>query len=178
MKSPVGSKKALASTQLEDGLMAYRCPESGGHYISAVSYMRWLSNQPARLPQLPPDGEDMHECIETSSAKLCPETGTIMSRYQVGHGFSFTVDRSITGGIWLDAGEWEALRRRNFHDEIHYIFTQPWQSNVLEQERATSARKRLEERLGVELLGRVDALKSEIAGSPHREQILAYLFHD
>jgi hypothetical protein len=175
MKSPVGSRKPLVAVSLEDGLTAYRCPETGGHYLPAASYMRWLSAQPARLPQLPPADEDGPECETTPGVRLCPETGTIMTRYKVGHGFRFALDRSLTGGIWLDAGEWEALRSRNFHDEIHFIFTEPWQRKVRQDEIAGSERSRFEERIGPDLLSRVDRLRQDLAGHPHRDEILAYL---
>jgi hypothetical protein len=74
-----------------------------------------------------------------------------MTKYKVGHGFRFTIDRSLTGGAWLDAGEWEALRGRNFRDEIHFIFTDPWQRR---DESAEWERSRLAERVGRDLLGR------------------------
>lgn len=175
MRSPAGSGKPLKITRIEDGLTAYRCTETGGHYIPAISYMEWLSQQPARLPQLPPRGEAPTERELPGGTVLCPETGTIMTRYKVGHGFNFTIDRSITGGVWLEAGEWEALRSRNFHDEIHYIFTSPWQQKVRRQEAELNSRKRLEERLGAALLQRVEELKAEISDHPHRQEIVSYL---
>lgn len=175
MQSPVGSRKALVSVQLEEGLMAYRCPETGGHYIPAPAYMRWLGAQPARLPHLPPGGDDGPEPQSAQGVRLCPESGTIMTKYKVGHGFRFTIDRSLTGGIWLDAGEWEALRSRKFHDEIHFIFTDPWQRHVRRDESAERERSRLAERVGRDLLGRLDGLKEELETHPHRDEILAYL---
>jgi hypothetical protein len=124
MRSPVGSRKQMEPVQLEDGLMAYRCPDTGGIYIPSASYMRWLSQQPARKQQLPETGAEQQTLQTDRPAAICPESGTIMTRYKVGHGFKFTIDRSVTGGIWLDAGEWDALRQRNFHDELNLIFTQ------------------------------------------------------
>lgn len=177
MRSPVESKKQMESVQLEDGLMAYRCPESGGHYIPATCYMRWLARQPARKPQLPPADDEQPVMQSDSAAYLCPETGTVMTRYKVGHGFRFSIDRSITGGVWLDAGEWEALRKRNFHDELHFIFTDPWQRRVRQTEVSTNRRKRLEERVGKDLLDRIDGLKSELESHPNREEIVAYIMN-
>ncbi|GHC62642.1 zf-TFIIB domain-containing protein [Roseibacillus persicicus] len=109
MKSPVSPKTTLTKTELEPNLDAFQCPESGGHYIPAASYWRWLGKNPSRLPQLPVSSDDLPEVEETASTRLCPESGMPMLRYKVGHGFSFTIDRSPSGGIWLDRGEWEAL---------------------------------------------------------------------
>lgn len=155
--------------------MAYRCPESGGYYIPAAAYMRWLAAQPARLPQLPTTEEDPAEPQASQGVRLCPESGTIMTKFKVGHGFRFTIDRSLTGGIWLDAGEWEALRSRNFHDEIHFIFTEPWQRHVRRDEIAERERERFAQRVGGDLLGRLDELKRELETHPHRDEIQAYL---
>lgn len=62
-----------------------------------------------------------------------------MSRFRVGHGFDFTIDRSISGSIWLDGGEWGALRERQFHDEIHLIFTASWRREIQAEERAEAS---------------------------------------
>jgi len=169
----------MVVVQLEEGLKAYRCPETGGHYIPAVAYMRWLSGLPARTPQLPAAADPALtlEPPSESPAYCCPETATLMIRYKVGHGFKFSIDRSITGGIWLDQGEWESLRSRNFHDEIHLMFTTPWQREALREEVSASRRTRLEERIGSELLGHLDSLKSTLENHPHRDEIIAYLIH-
>lgn len=174
MISPVGSRQPLLSLSLEDGLAAYRCPETDGIYLPIASYLRWIASQPSRLPHVPPSGEESVE-EEPGPARLCPETGTIMSRYRVGHGFRFTIDRSITGGIWLDAGEWEALRARNFHDELHFIFTEPWQRAIRREEAASGSAERLEERIGPEFAEELALLRDRISASPHRAEILAFL---
>ena len=174
MKSPIGSRPALTSVTLEDGLVAYRCPQSGGHYIPAAAYMRWLSKQPARTEHLPPK-DDAEVLEESDKVYLCPETDTIMTRYKVGHGFRFTIDRSITGGVWLDAGEWEALKSRNFHDEIHFIFTDPWQKKIARAGLSSAMLQRLEQHLGPELFQKITALKEGLAEHPHRAEAHAYL---
>jgi hypothetical protein len=176
MKSPFGDRKPMTLTQLDDGLMAYRCAESGGYYLPSTCYMRWLSQQPAITPHMPQSGEQQQpQQADVPTARICPESGTIMTRYKVGHGFTFTIDRSITGGIWLDAGEWEALRSRNFHDELNRVFTQSWQRTIRDTEVQQSRRKRMEDRFGTDLLGRIDALKTELQSHPNREELIAYL---
>ncbi len=175
MKSPVGSHKPMILTQLEDGLMAYRCEESGGYYIPSACYMRWLSQQPAITPHLPETEQDRYPDQTDAPARMCPESGTIMTRYKVGHGFTFSIDRSITGGIWLDAGEWEALRNRNFHDELNRVFTQSWQRTIRDTELHQNRRKRMEERFGIDVLNRIDSLKAELQDHPSREELIAYI---
>ena len=171
LTSPI-TGKVMTPVTLEVGLRAYQCEDSGGHYIPAASYMQWLGKQPARLPHLPESGSNPE--IDSNAALLCPETGTLMARLKVGHGFPFTIDRSITGGIWLDAGEWEALKQRNFHDEIHLVFTLPWQKQVRTRQAQDAHHARLEVALGKELLQRIESLREDLGKHPHRSLALAF----
>ena len=145
------------------------------------------------------------ESENSHKVRICPETGTLMTRYKVGHGFEFSVDRSAAG-IWFDVNEWEALRSRNFHDEVHLIMTAPWQAKVrreaLEQvihekqaaqqvpEKDFEAahdepsgleaafRARFAVLLGPEVMERAEEIKSWLDQQPARREILTYLLHD
>ena len=172
--SPV-TGKTMTLVTLEEGLQAFQCHDSGGHYIPAISYMKWLEKQPARLPHLAESGSSIEAGIDSSAALICPESGTVMARYKVGHGFAFSINRSITGGIWLDGGEWQALRQRNFHDEIHLVFTAPWQKHIRDEQAQATYNERLMSGLGPEILEHLDFLRSELANHPHRNLALAYL---
>lgn len=175
MKSPVGRRPLLEETTLDEGLVAYACPEGGGVYITLQNYWDWLKLQPERLEHLPDLGQGSCLLEDEPKAKLCPETGTIMIRCRVGHGFKFYIDRSRTGGVWLDAGEWDALRARNFHDEIHLIFTKPWQSEIRAQRAERMNKKILHDKVGDDLLAEIQSLKERLREHPHRDYVFAYL---
>ena len=177
LKSPITGKPMTLVT-LDQGLMAHQCADSGGHYIPAACYMRWLQSQPARLPQIPANTDEPIQSEEPETARMCPETDTLMMRCRVGHGFPFSVDRSITGGIWLDGGEWDSLRERNFHDEIHLIFTAPWQKRVRDERAQAAYEATLESTLGPDLLARLKSLKAELNNHPQRAMAIAFLSAD
>ena len=64
-------------------------------------------------------------------ALICPESGRLLLRYRVGHGLRFHIDRSpATGGVWLDKGEWEALKSKGLHVSLHLIFTAAYQRQI------------------------------------------------
>lgn len=174
LNSPV-TGKPLSPVTLEEGLQAYQCLDSGGYYIPAVCYMQWLEKQPARLPHLPESGSNPE--IDSDAALVCPESGTLMTRYKVGHGFTFAINRSITGGIWLDGGEWEALRQRNFHDEIHLVFTAPWQKHVRDERALATYEQTLKSALGPEVLECLGDLRSVLKDHPHQNLAIAYLMN-
>src|SRR5258708_476799 len=108
MQSPIAPDIRLESTELETGLHAYRCPKSGGYWIPLQSYLDWREVHSQVRPL--PDGYEPEVADDTSRpALLCPESGCLLVRFHVGHGLKFQIDRSPkTGGVWLDAGEWDA----------------------------------------------------------------------
>src|SRR5262245_58234568 len=128
MQSPMNPDVTLVPFELEPGLEAYRCPESEGVWIPLQSYENWKEGFRSGEFPLPPDYRPQNVEDAGRPALLCPESGCLLVRYQVGHGFRFHLDRSPrTGGIWLDAGEWEALKSKGLHDELHFIFSSSYQ---------------------------------------------------
>ena len=175
MQSPVGTHRKLTPITLEEGLDAYRCPESGGHWIPAENYWKWQRSLPAT---------DDHGHQETHAdpasefedvVKLCPESGTIMTRYKVGHGLDFRIDRSVTGGIWLDPGEWEALIAGNLHHELHLVFTTQWQKAIREESHAAAYESMLRKKLGPDIFESISALRKDLASHPSKAAAIAYL---
>jgi len=173
MQSPVSRTSELKPIELEEGLAAYQCPESGGVYIRLEDYWRWQQAESAETEKAETGEPPVHE--DDLSPKICPETGALMTRFRVGHGFDFMIDRSVTGGVWLDAGEWEALRNGGLHRALHRIFTAPWQRAARSAEVAERQEQRLREKLGDALFERLAALRVEVGDHPHRPEILAFL---
>lgn len=201
----------MTQVELDPGLMAYRCPTSGGHWLPYKNYWRWLDMQSTRPSHLPVDESQPPSTTRLDADKpihKCPETGALMTRFKVGHGFPFSIDHS-PAGLWFDEGEWQALRKRNFHEDVHLIMTSPWQTRVrkealqqvindrlAEQAQATAAAQaaadkahhptglegvihaRLVDKLGPEAMDRVDTFKAWLEEQPTRREILAYLHHD
>ncbi len=178
MKSPVANREEMKHVVLDKGLIAYKCVETGGIFIPAGSYWSWLDQQPERLPHREPMAGIAPPIIDSQHAKICPETGTVMMRCAVGHGFDFSIDRSLKGSIWLDAGEWEALKQRNFHDELHLIFSAPWQQAVRNEEIYAERRERMKSQLGEDLLSQLDDLKASLRDHAARDLALSYLLHE
>ncbi|WP_193213386.1 hypothetical protein [Luteolibacter marinus] len=175
MQSPVGNHRPLEAVELDEGLVAWRCPESGGLWIPAENYWKWRGSLPPEALGDAPEPLEYPVSEYDDAVKLCPESGTLMSRFRVGHGLSFRVDRSNTGGIWLDGGEWETLRSGNLHRSIHRIFTSPWQRAIRHEERDASYHRQLVRRLGEDLFSRVQSLRDELENHPNRAIALAYL---
>src|SRR5436190_1191141 len=131
MLSPVEPKAVLVSKEIEPGLWAFSCPVSGGVWIPLQSYMDWRNQHSESVTALPEGYSPSLSDDSGRKALLCPESGCMLIRYRVGHGLHFQIDRSpLTGGVWLDKGEWDALKSKKLHGQLHLIFTAQYQAKI------------------------------------------------
>ncbi len=178
MKCPVCQREdLLLPCVLEDDLPAYRCQQCSGIWISAVQYWDWLKRRPEMSAEPEGNGElPMSPVGAANKAKLCPECGHILRRYQVWPEVKFYLDRcNKCYSVWLDRDEWKVLRSRRLHDQIHRFFSEEWQNNL----RAEESRRRMEmiyvERFGGEDYARLKEVRAWIERHPRRGAIMAYL---
>jgi Zn-finger nucleic acid-binding protein len=162
--------------QLEPGLEVYECPESGGLWIPLQAYLTWKEQQPpgamAQTGEPPAAVQD----DSTQRALICPESGRLLLRYRVGHGLPFHLDRSpATGGVWLDKGEWEALKGRGLHVSLHLIFTAAYQRQVRSSEYVQGIAETFRDRIGAADFSRVSDFGAWLASHPRRRDICCYL---
>jgi Zn-finger nucleic acid-binding protein len=162
--------------EIEPGLAAYECPRSTGFWIPLQSYLAWRERQP---PRAATPVEVCPTAISDDSSQrtlICPESGRLLLRYRVGHGLPFHVDRSpATGGVWLDKGEWEALKSRGLHISLHLIFTAAYQRQVRSSEYTERMTDTFRDRIGAAGFSKVTEFGAWIAGHPRRRDICCYL---
>ena len=202
MKCPVCKSKSLAPVALDGRLLsAHRCAACGGQFVRGEQFYRWLDHPDRRTPAAArerdadtgPDARTGSGPVATAGAaglngsldlppvdsphaKICPECGKLMSRYRVGHGVDFALDRcAACGGIWFDANEWEALARVGLADRVHFVFSSAWQAEIGRQESAAGERRRLTERIGAGDLAEIDRIVGWLGHHPRRRELVAYL---
>ena len=129
--------RALAAVELEaPWLIAHECDGCGGHWISATAYREFWTHHPKNLPERPAAAGESR-AADGPYLRRCPECDYILGRFRVGRGIPFTLDQCRNcGGAWFDAGEWQALRDRNLHDDLHFILSDDWQDEVRRLEQA------------------------------------------
>jgi len=176
MESPTHPDTALLYKELDSGLSAYECPVSGGVWIPLQSFLNWRDRQGEAEFSMPEGYAPVIADDSNNPALICPESGRLLIRYRVGQGLRFHLDRSpATGGVWLDRGEWEALRSRGLHRELHLIFTASYQRRI----RSAAYDERLEEtfaaRIGPHNLEKVVQFKDWLLAHPRRRDIWCYL---
>jgi len=135
----------------------------------------WLQEKGSIEPEVPYT-EVEPEIQDSSAVKLCPECGKFLLRFKVGHGLNVFIE-SCSGcvGVWLDEHEWDALRNRNLHDELHRVFSTSWQKQLREADRAKRIEEATIKQLGVEDYKRLREIHAWIQEHPKRNEILTYL---
>jgi Zn-finger nucleic acid-binding protein len=176
MNCPVCDKGTLHSLESKEPPQRLVCGKCGGQWIKSYQYWKWLKAYGENLPEKPPEeGLDL-PVTDSKKAKLCPECGHFLTRNKVGHGIDFHIDRCQTcGGIWFDKNEWEILKSRNLHDDVHFIFSAAWQNRIRQEEQQELYEERVETLLGPQDYERVRAFKSWAAEHSKRNTIMAYL---
>ncbi len=174
MYCPVCDSSPLIPKKLEDNLSSQTCLKCHGDWITAKDYWGWLeahgnpSEQVASEAPLPIESE--------VKARICPEDGRILRRFQIFPNAPFYLERCSTClGVWFDAKEWEALKERELHDEVHLLFGKLWQEARLSQE----ARERFEnmylDRFGDADYGRIQEIRQWLDQHSNGTALLAYL---
>lgn len=176
MKSPAAPDTSLARIELEPGLEAFRCPVSGGTWIPLQSYENWKQGYRSGSHPLPPGYVPDTADDSQQPALLCPESGCLLVRFRVGRGLNFHIERSPrTGGVWLGAGEWDALKSKGLDRELHLIFSHPYQQQIVRELRDEQLRKQFAHRIGEPDFQRVADFVDWLSQHPKQRDIVAYL---
>ena len=182
MNSPIYCDTPMVPREIEPGLIAHECPRSGGLWILHQSFLRWKASTPA-LAETPPDTgpesvADSGPVADDSANRtlICPESGRLLIRYKVGHGLHFHVDRSpVTGSVWLDKGEWEALKAKGLHSSLNLIFTYAYQREVRSEEYLQAFEETFRQRIGAEDFSKLKEIKHWIENHPKRRDMCCYI---
>ncbi len=116
--------------ELEPGLNVMSCPECAGVFLEHFPYTEWAKSaghadidKPVKINVKPSS--------ERAGAKFCAHCKSYLVKYDVAADASFTIDRcGKCGGMWLDGNEWDQLKSRSLHTDIHRIFSTDWQSQI------------------------------------------------
>ena len=175
MTCPVCKTTELVSAQLDENLAALNCRACGGNWIRGTAYLTWLEDHGSNLAERVHDTENL-ALAEPGLPLDCPECRFRMVKYLVGRGLSFALDHCEgCKGIWFDRNEWEALKKRNLHDDITLMFTAFWQKEAQRGLR----KRRMEEiyinRFGADDYTEIKRIRWWLDTKTNREELLAFL---
>lgn len=170
---PLCHPKVLNAVTLESDLTAQQCPECHGIWLNMTQYVAWV-----RAHSDSPTFEETETISGTDDEKFkrCPEDDHALGRYKVGHGVDFTLDRCATcNGVWLNGGEWEALKHKGLHTQIHSVFTSAWQHAIREDEYRRTTEAFYTEKFGAERYTEIRRIKEWLNAQPEKSMLVAYL---
>lgn len=184
MQCPVCKTRRLERQILDDHLVTHVCNDCMGQYIRSNDYFQWLNRHGQILPEKPRDQQADLPVSDSKPGKLCPECGAFLILHKVGHEIDFHIERCARcAGIWFDENEWEILKSRNLHDEVHFIFSEAWQSQVKKEQRKQEYNQvvtrildgKLGEQMSNQDLDKLREFKDWLDDHPLSSQLYAYL---
>jgi Zn-finger nucleic acid-binding protein len=176
MKCPVCKNVSLKNLEIEENLRGAECESCGGRWVRSAQYSKWLQSHGENLPELTKEQTADLEVHESIQAKICPDCGHFLTRRKVGHGLNFRLDRcGACGGIWFDKNEWEILKSRNLHDDVHFIFSAAWQERLHEEETRENLEQEYLELFGEKDFTEIKNFKKWLDSHPQKSAILGLL---
>jgi len=185
MQCPICKKHTMNPVDLAPDLSGLACSDCTGVWIARTEYDKWRAKQPADLPEVAITDKGAADkqksaqvaVAEPHKAKICPQCGHLLLPYRVGHGLSFSIDYcGACGGVWCDRKEWDAIKAKNLHDNLHDIVSANWQAAVRRSDVQEAIEQTYRRLLGA-AYGKASDLRAWMREQPQpqRSVILAYL---
>jgi Zn-finger nucleic acid-binding protein len=175
MNCPVCKSPELVKNELEPNLSSLQCPSCRGNWIRGAEYWDWVEKHATDEAERVHNGETL-TLAEPGLPLDCPECRFRMVKYLAGRDLPFTIDHCHgCKGIWLDGNEWEALRKRNLHDDLNLMFTSFWQNEAQRLARKKKLQQIYTSRFGADDYSEIKRIRHWLEGKTNREELLAYL---
>ena len=176
MNCPVCKKVRLSDKELETHLKANQCSGCGGRWVASWQYWKWKEQYGGHLPNRPVAGADDLSVEDSTAAKLCPECRHFLRRYPVGEDLDFSLDRcGNCGGTWFDKNEWEVLKSRGLHENVHQVFSEIWQHRLRNADHQTRMDNMYKEKFGPGDYEKIKEIKEWITGHACEAELKAFL---
>ncbi len=173
MLCPLCQKQTMTAVDFAPDLTGLACSGCLGVWLARGNYDAWRARQPAAQPETATAAQ--MEFTDTHQAKLCPECGHLLLPYRVGHGLPFSIDYcGACGGVWFDRNEWDAIKARNLHYNLHDIVSAHWQTSVRQADVQAAIEQTYRRLLGT-AYGQAAEMRAWLRAQPQKGLILAYL---
>ncbi len=173
MLCPICKKHTMSPVELAPELTGMACSGCSGIWLDRNKYDTWRAKQPQDLPEISTPVQTV--ITETHKAKICPQCGHLLLPYRVGHGLSFSIDYcGSCSGVWFDRNEWDAIKAKNLHDNLHVIVSQHWQAAGRQSGIQEAVEKSYSRQLGTDY-AKAQEVKAWLRNHPQKGLILAYL---
>ena len=171
MKCPLCKTPSLDATVLAPDLEGCICGECNGVWIARTKYDAWRKRLPKDIPETASDAE--FSVNDTRVAKICPQCGHLLLPYRVGHGCVLHRLLRRLRRVCVNRNEWDAIKARNLHDNLHDIVSAHWQNAVRRAMSMPPSNK--PKRVLGDAYDKAAEVREWLRNEPRRSTLLAYL---
>lgn len=164
------ARAQLLPVQVDEGLPGLRCPACAGELLALEDWRRWRDMAPAAAA--PP----ATSVLADGGARRCVQCERLMQRLRVGSQPDFRVDRCAGCQlVWLDAGEWSALRGVGQATRLEEILGDARQRQLQADELRQRREQALRAKHGDACVDELARVRQWLAGQPHPDELIALL---
>ena len=172
MKCTSCNKGELQPSFIDGQFRAHSCSNCQGNWLLIEDYVSWKE----RNPQFTFDNNIQCDSEETKNALLCPVTGMIMRKLRLSTTTEHRIDYSANvGGVWLDKGEWELLKKEGLAGSLNAVLTSHWQKNIRVNSTKDNFAEIYKDKFGEQSYEKVKALKEWLNTQPNKADLRAYI---
>ena len=162
----------LIPSFIEGQFRAHTCSKCSGNWVLIEDYVAWKE----RNPEFSFDESLQYDIDESKQAILCPVTGTIMRKFRLSTSTEHRIDYSASvGGVWLDKGEWQLLKKENLAGSLNTVLTAHWQRNIRTNSTKENFAEIYQDKFGVEAYAKIKALREWLNQQPNKADLRAYM---
>lgn len=173
MKCTACQQNELKPSYLEGLIPCYTCAGCGGNLLMLTAYLSWLEQNDN--PDFVSDESSVVQAEDSAKALLCPKTGAIMTKYKIATDSDHRLDYSPhINAVWMDAGEWELIKKEGLAGRLNQVFTDHWQKELVSQESAEILASLYERKFG-EDYAELKRFRERLQNMPEKHEALAYL---
>ena len=172
MKCTNCQQGSLIPSFIEGQFRAHTCSHCQGNWILIEDYVAWKERNPSH------QFDDSIDCQidETTKAILCPMTGTIMRKFRLSTNTDHRIDYSASvGGVWLDKGEWELLKKEGLAGSLNLVLSAFWQKNIRINSTKNNFAEIYKDKFGEEAYEKVKAMREWLNQQQNKADLRAYL---
>ncbi|MDH2433468.1 zf-TFIIB domain-containing protein [Pokkaliibacter sp. MBI-7] len=175
MKCTSCNQGELKPSFIDSLFRAHTCSHCGGNWILIEDYVTWKERHPeyqfaADMNLEERDAEDSRQAL------LCPMTGVFMQKFRISLHSSHRLDySSAVGGLWLDKGEWELLKKEGLAGSLNAVVTPQWQKRLQQQGAKEHFAELYRDKFGEADYARVQEVRAWLQAHPRKADLRAYL---
>ncbi|WP_028864021.1 zf-TFIIB domain-containing protein [Psychromonas aquimarina] len=165
---------SLEPSFIEGQFRAHTCTSCKGNWILIEDYVSWKERNPEY--QFSEQCSFQEDGTDSKKALLCPSTGTIMRKFKISSATEHRIDYSANaGGLWLDAGEWELLKKEGLAGSLNSVISQHWQNKIREQSAKDNFADIYLEKFGAENYTKIKEFRQWLDKQEQKADLRAYI---